>query len=1148
MLRSFALALIVCLLFLPVRAAQSITGILVGRVIDHMDAPLPGVLIRITHLNTGFLYAKRTDTEGNYRVDFLPAGEYSITAEKDGYKSASIPRFVAEVNREKVIKPPPIQLYPINQPTPAPANPTTVGVLQANVSDGALRGNATAEFITALPLAGIRSFDTFALLVPGVAPPPATLGANGPGIGSGVGTAGQFSVNGQRARANNFTIDGSDNNDQDVGVRRQGFTPTIPQSVESITEFQITTLLSNAEAGRNTGGQINVVSRSGSNEVHGEFYNYFSDSALNARDFFDLGGVDNPSKNPFTRNQLGGTIAFPLIRNRLQVFGAYEQQAVNRVQESHFVVPTQEQRDRSLGVAQGFSALGSDILQSSFYPLPNNAGGPYADNTLTRILPATGQGTIFAIKTDYQFRFYGKTSTFTSRYNFTDDDTRIAAVDNAINASITALTRTENFALALSTELSTRLANQIRFSYGRTSLAFREVPGSPLIFQSQPRGTDINVDGIVDGRTGPIGRLLLAPFSPIGIDPSTFPQGRTNNTFQIADTFALTHGSHSLKLGVDIRRVQINSFLDRNYRAQISFTAGFLGDETSKLEIGNGVDFAALGVPSDIFQALALVPDSTLGLRFTELNLFAHEQYRIHPNVTLEFGLRYERNSVPKDASGRLERSITLSDSQLPPFNSDTPLSKRFFDALAAQRQFLAGRTKIYSGDNNNFAPRLGFAWDLSKTGRMALRGGYGLFYDPILGTIVSQSRNAFPNFIPINFSSGRLFDQVLAANPAFIRFGDDLSIPLIQPGTVNTIGLPANQFIPRIGQLLQLGELITGGGFGAGVTLPIQNLRTPYVQQYSLSLERVFLDRYTATLSYAGASGRKLIRVRTPNGGPFSTGAVRFVQDLDPIVLSLLKRPNSLLGAVTVFESSANSSYHALQASLVRRFTYGLALQVAYTYAHAIDEVSDVFDLAGSFALAQDELGRNEGLRAERGNASFDVRHRFTSAWQYELPFLRQHRWFGGFQLAGILTLQTGQPFTVNSSVDVNLDGNLSDRLDTVKGLIISDQGRTRIRLAPGTRPVDLIARADMDNPPNGQLGRNTFRAAGIAALDLALIKRFVLSERQAVALRMEVFNAFNRTHFGTPIRVLESPGFGSSVNTALPARTFQLAVRYSF
>jgi hypothetical protein len=258
--------------------------------------------------------------------------------------------------------------------------------------------------------------------------------------------------------------------------------------------------------------------------------------------------------------------------------------------------------------------------------------------------------------------------------------------------------------------------------------------------------------------------------------------------------------------------------------------------------------------------------------------------------------------------------------------------------------------------------------------------------------------------------------------------------------------------------------------------------------------------------------------------------------------------RPTVDLGAYTTFESSAHSSYNGLEASLERRAADGLAIRLAYTWSHAVDEVSDVFDLAGAFALAQDETGLDGGLRAERGDANFDVRHRFTAAWQYEIPLWRGRRLLGGWEIAGTAALQAGQPFTVNSSFDVNLDGNLTDRLATTNGLVLVDDGPVRIRLAPGVGPDQLRGRIDPDEPQFGSVGRNTFRAAGLADVDVALTKRFALGADRQVTARLEAFNVFNRPHFGMPVRILEAPGFGTSTHTTVPARTLQIVLRFAF
>jgi hypothetical protein len=409
------------------------------------------------------------------------------------------------------------------------------------------------------------------------------------------------------------------------------------------------------------------------------------------------------------------------------------------------------------------------------------------------------------------------------------------------------------------------------------------------------------------------------------------------------------------------------------------------------------------------------------------------------------------------------------------------------------------------------------------------------------------------------------------------------------QFGTCNQFGGSPSDFSALIGQLFLQNSL-----GGLAFTLPEKNLRTPYAQQWHLTVEREILGDFLVSASYVGTKGTKLTRLTTPNLGPNVTPLIPFALDLDqvpfdfPVLFNPLAqnsgfvrytgmqglpgqnayRPDDRLGACQIYANSALSNYHALQLEVRKRYGHGTLIAGSYTWSHAIDDVSDVFPIAGAPAVAQDSFN----LQLERGNANFDVRHRFSSYVVWDLPFFRRDKGylsclFGGWQIASILQGQTGQPFTLNLSIDANRDGNFSDRPSTTTGLIFSrGHGAQRVAVAPGLTVADFIGDLPEVIPPQccidipgpisarcatlggGAVGRNIMRGDGYFNLDIALNKTFSLTERQNLEFRSEFFNILNRANFGLPIRTIGAPGFGSSVDTAGPARTIQFALKYRF
>jgi hypothetical protein len=1031
----------------------------------------------------------------------------------------------------------------------------------------------------------MRSFDELALLAPGVAPPPYTPGVRGPGVGFGIGTAGQFSVNGTRARSNNFSVDGSDNNDPDVGMRRQGFVALVPQPIESIKEISISTLLWDAELGRNFGSQVNAVTKYGGRKYHGQLYALFTDSRLNARNFFDTNG-----KPPFTRTQAGLTFSGPIIRNRTQFFLSFEHDQTRTSVTEHFSTPTVDERrfqgggtfDTIFGSRSRLPPrasftdvlpLGKEVL--SLYPLPNDPNGPYGLNTFTTRAPADNSGDILSIKLTHQLN---SSSSLSGRLSFTDDGRVLPSVNQAIRSTLDSRTRSHSFSLIFDKALGQKISNQARFSFGRTLLDLFEYPNNPFIFSSSSIAT-VDSNGTPTTRladTGPLGELLIEPYSPVGVNAFTFPQRRASNTFQFADSVSWSAGNHSVKFGANVRRYQLNSVLDRLYRPQAVFGYGMFeinqGSSNTQTLIP-GVQVATLGVPSSVFQTMTLgAPDSTIGLRFTEYHGFVNDNWRIRPKLTLDYGLRYEYNTVPREVNNRIENALHLKN--LPPVVATLPFPDpnhircfqgscvvRFNDTLDTYRQIVDGRRRIYDPDYNNFAPRAGFAWSVDDSGKTVIRGGYGIYYDAILGAVVSQSRNVFPNEIQFNFESGSsgtnpfdfnnpsrflAFDTETHGQPGI--FVPDIRLlaqtPCNQFGTCNQFGLAPQYFAVAMSSVFGLSN-------GLAFTLPEKKLRSPYAQQWHLTAEREVLRGYLLSIAYVGSKGTKLTRLTTPNLGKDVIPRVQFLGNASPFPVVLVNhaieplRPNALLGPYQIFENSANSIYHALQIEARKRYSHSYQFTAAYTWSHAIDDVSDLFPIAGAPVIAQNSFN----LRAERGDANFDIRHRFAASLLWDLPFYRNSssgagRLLKNWQVASIFQANTGQPFTLNLPVDANLDGNLTDRPSTTNGLIfLAAHGPQRVSLAAGKQLTNFFTFGS-----GGAVGRNTARGDGFIDLDMSVSRTFKFAETKNLQFRAEFFNLLNRANFGLPIRTIGAPGFGSAVDTVVPARTIVLVVKSSF
>ncbi len=1208
--------------------ADTMTGEVRGGVIDtETKNSLPAVSMKLQNVDQGWTKQGQTDADGNYVFLQLEPGAYTLVAEKTDYYPHEEKGIRVRLNQPRVVIPPIALRKTVSTPTqqitvqgeqtkialidltsPGP-NQTVLAYLSETgltsmvaLGDSSVRSNYDDSLVHALPLRGGRSFDQLSLFSPGVFRVPASSG-EGPAVGIGVGATGQFSVNGLRSRSNNFTVDGSDNNDEDIGVRRQGFVSLTPQSIESVKEFQIMTAGFPAEFGRNSGSMVNAVSRSGENDIHGNVYGFFNPNAWNASNpfehpFRDTINAAKLSGGQFTGNdyfhaQYGGVAGGPIIPKKLFYFGSLEGQNTHGGVMRHFVVPSEN--ERGLRTRNGLVKAGDlddffdirNIAYSaaagrgvfSLYPLPNDPGGPFDSHDYAQVKRHEARGAIASSKLDW---YITPVHSFAARYNFTDDDSVLPFTGDAINSSLANNTRTQNLSLFLNST-KPNFGNAARVSFGRTRLRFPQDKSSPFLFGSAPAsGLPPSVASAITTRdgtygpfgvTGAIGQLSILPYSSIGIDVFNFPQGRVDNTFQIADAVTWTRSKHALKTGVEIRRSQLNSFADRNSRPLLIFGNGVVSDvcvTNSQCVFGTpdgilrGTDLAALGAPAAFLQTISTnaQADTTIGLRFTHYNFFVQDDWKPFRKLTVNAGLRYELNTVPVEVNERIERTFHLDPQQFGHMQTQGATAQnasiiragnRAFDAaLQALSGFLNGRSEIYDPENKNFAPRIGMAWDPSGNGKTAIRAGYSLSYDAHLGAVTSQSRNVFPTFVPLNLDLNFLKppDNILPGSfingPAFLTFIPTQQ-PLIRPGTLNVYNLGGDAFATGLGTLFAQTQPAPGlnlSSNGLAFTLPERAFETGYAQHFMASVEHQFGDNYLASIHSVVTRGLHLPRFVTPNAGLVSTP---FLSSSNANPLTLLDFPPGVpqtqdhrrfgdLGAFTLFQDSATSDYDSLQLAFEKRLSRGYQFRANWTWSHAIDQVSDPFDGRSFFSLPQD----GARLDLERASANFDVRHRLTGFFVWKIPGIAGKRIFSNWTLATTGEFQTGQPFTVNTTFDRNGDGNLTDRLNSLEG----------IEVRPGQAQSILLSQRGPALAPlnsDGRISRNSFRAQGISSIDMALSRSFVLKTK-TLDLRMETFNLFNRTNYGIPVRLLESPGFGRSFDTQLNPRSMRLSLKLSF
>jgi len=1037
--------------------AQSDRASVRGLVVDPTGAAIPNAQLQIRNEAMGITRSTSTDSEGGFTFVTLLPGSYEVEAVGSGYRTY-VATTELQVNQALWLE---INLELGNITEEIRVSAPLVPIDRESAALGTVIDSAQ---ISGLPLDG-RNFLELSLLAPGTAAAPQ---------GSASSQRGDFAfnVNGGREDAQSFTLDGVYNLDPKLN------TPGVRPPVDAIREFEIVTGTYEASFGRNAAGQVNVVTRSGSNAVHGTAYGFIRTEALGSRNFFAPANEDNPE---FSKGQYGLSIGGPIARDRTFFFADYERtrqrEGVTRVTN----VPTVAERAGDFSQ----SLLSAPINFLTGQPFPGNAIPGFFINpigqAIANLYPEPNRNTpsanyvssptlredldLFDVRIDQEF---GNGTTLSGRYSF-NDSRRFEPFASSVSVpgfGTDIPRRGQNLAVSLTHPFSSSLMNQLRFGFTRVGIGVTQEN------QSRDLNQTVGLPNLSSkARDLGLSQITITGFSPLG-DEFTSPQESASDTFQILDTLSWASGPHLVQTGFDFRHIRQGAFRDIQSRGFLNFSNQYV--------TGNALADLLMGLPVTTGGATL---DNPQQLRSTAWSAFVQDSYRVLPNLTLTAGMRYEFIGPAVDTNDRANL-----------YDADT-------GSLAPVGQGTMPRGG-YESDRNNFGPRIGIAWSPDAAGDTVIRGGYGVYYNQ--GSLATAEGLYFsPPYFNLN---------------VFFPLGPGLPRP--------TLDNPYPENFPF--------------SYPPSATGYERNLRTPWMEHWSISVSRQLGATRALEVAYVGSRGNDLI-------------AARDINQPAPSVQFPNLRPNPFFGDVTFIESRGRSDYDSLQIKFQQRFDRGLSILSSYTLGESMDDASGFFPSTGDPNLPQDS--RNPQLEYSR--SSFDVRHRFSTSFSWELPFGAGRSWLdgegaanailGNWDLQGIVTLASGRPFTVallpetdNSNTGrSNLGFGANDRPNLVGNAVVANPTPERWF---NTTAFEIPAFGNF-----GSAGRNILEGPGYANFNLGVHKNIALSEGTTIQLRVEAFNLFDRTNFDLPDGFVDSPTFGQVVSSGDPLRC-QIGIKLIF
>jgi hypothetical protein len=1114
---------------LPI-AAQEASGRVIGVVTDPSGSVIPKAKVTVTNVDTGSSNDVMTGTDGSYQVLLLSVGNYRVTAEAQGFRKSVTSPQKLDINQSLKIDLK-LEVGTTSETVQVEANASSVETVVATLGS-VISGNQISE----APLNGRNVMD-LATLVPGVIP-----AMDG-------GGAAHFNIGGGRGDSVTYLLDGGMNNDL---LSNDHVANPNPDAVE---EFRVLTSNYNAEYGRNGAGIVSIVTKSGTNEFHGAVFEYLRNNAFNANTFFN--NQQNLPIDVLKRNQFGAEVAGPLWipkvfngKNRVFFMTAWQSQKLSQLQtnaETTVFTPAELTGDFShagpnggpdpnvVSYLQQFPYFQANPTLAAKGIIDPTRIDPVAQNYIkANLIPSTASGQLFQ-----QGAASDNFDELTNKVDFvvTDKD-RISVTLYAFRETTLALGNpaggTSSYynagganrylgTVSYIKTLSPSMVNEFRFTAQRND-GRQAYPASKL-----PTPAELGVGVTPDQSTGP----TRVGFFDAGFTSGFSPQGPTqliNNTYVWNDTFSWQKGKHGFKMGANYTPFQNNTVYDFYVNGEFDFYGTSGGSSFAQNDRASFL----MGLPDEYFQ-FGSAPSN---IRTHNISGFFQDEWKVRKNLTLTMGIRYEYSSPKLDLAGR---SFSLAIGQQ---------STRFPNA--PQGVLFPGDPGAPKGanfpDKNDWAPRFGFAWDPKGDGKMSLRGGFGVFYDILKGEDNLQFNGQAPFFGFVD-----MFFPALTANPTGPL--NYLSQPFVATGQPNPFPSKPPPSNLNFGAA---GFLPIGGG---GVFYVNPHLRTPYVYQYNMSVQRELWHGTTLEVSYIGSDSHKLTALKDAN--PFILGTKTRYFNAQPGV------PAGSFTYLEEFDNAVQAYYNGLAVGLSKRLgdtkLGSFQYQLSYTYGHSIDNASGFRSTNGNVPAYQWDRFR--------ADSDFDLRHYIAFSGVWELPFAKMwdsgpKRLTQGWTLYPIVTYRSGAPLSVSAGL-----ANRGSRTGP------SGVGDANLTLANQVLPVTYFDAhqtqtinnpniggpasgnyyfnpaafsADFSNLAAGQYtygssGRNEYRGPDRINFNLSLAKTTSLTERLKLEIRADFFNVLNHTEFQNPSTSIGSNLFGQISSTYDP-RIIQLAARFRF